>query len=167
MDKTIEIKDWYISNFGEFEKRLNGGSESSIHKKRKEALSSFSKLDFPTIKDEEWKYTSITALLKHNFVPDYEKKTVSKELIRSLLFDEMKYSLIVFVNGRYSAENSVQLNLPEGVIVGSIAEKIKNKKILLVDDVFTTGATVNECARVLAKNQAAGVDVFTFARAID
>jgi len=46
-------------------------------------------------------------------------------------------------------------------------EKIKNKKILLVDDVFTTGATVNECARVLAKNQAAGVDVFTFARAID
>lgn len=46
-------------------------------------------------------------------------------------------------------------------------EKIKNKKILLVDDVFTTGATVNECARVLVKNQAARVDVFTFARAVD
>jgi ComF family protein len=46
-------------------------------------------------------------------------------------------------------------------------EKIKNKKVLLVDDVFTTGATVNECARVLRKNKAAVVDVFTFARAID
>ena len=46
-------------------------------------------------------------------------------------------------------------------------EKIKNKKVLLVDDVFTTGATVNECARVLRKNKAALVDVFTFARAID
>jgi predicted amidophosphoribosyltransferase len=46
-------------------------------------------------------------------------------------------------------------------------EKIKNKKILLVDDVFTTGATVNECARILVKNQAAVVDVFTFARALD
>ena len=46
-------------------------------------------------------------------------------------------------------------------------EKIKNKKILLVDDVFTTGATVNECARILLKSKAADVEVFTFARAID
>ena len=46
-------------------------------------------------------------------------------------------------------------------------EKIKNKKILLVDDVFTTGATVNECARTLMKNQASEVNVFTFARAIE
>ena len=45
--------------------------------------------------------------------------------------------------------------------------KIKDKTVLLVDDVFTTGATVNECARVLVKNQAAVVDVFTFARAAD
>ena len=48
MNKTIDIKDWYLSNFGEFEKRLNGGKESSIHQKRKEALSNFSKLEFPT-----------------------------------------------------------------------------------------------------------------------
>jgi ComF family protein len=46
-------------------------------------------------------------------------------------------------------------------------EKIKNKKILLVDDVFTTGSTVNECARILLKNKAADVEVFTFARATD
>jgi len=46
-------------------------------------------------------------------------------------------------------------------------ENIYNKKILLVDDVFTTGATVNECARVLLKNKAATVSVFTFARVID
>jgi len=43
-------------------------------------------------------------------------------------------------------------------------EKIKDKKVLLVDDVFTTGATVNECARILCKSQASAVDVFTFAR---
>jgi ComF family protein len=40
------------------------------------------------------------------------------------------------------------------------------KRILLVDDVFTTGATVNECARVLLKGGANQVDVFTVARAI-
>ena len=46
-------------------------------------------------------------------------------------------------------------------------EKVKNKKILLVDDVFTTGATVNECARTLLRSQASEVNVFTFARAIN
>ena len=45
-------------------------------------------------------------------------------------------------------------------------EIIRNKKILLVDDVFTTGATVNECARILLSNQAAEVEIFTFARAV-
>jgi Fe-S cluster assembly protein SufD len=132
MDKTIDIKDWYISNFGEFEKRLNGGKESSIHQKRKDALSNFSRLDFPTIKDEEWKYTSIAPLLKHNFVPNYEKKDVSKEFIKSLLFDEMEHSLIVFINGRYSAEHSDLLNLSKGVIVGSIADEIKNQNEILL-----------------------------------
>lgn len=132
MDKTIDIKDWYISNFGEFEKRLNGGKESSIHQKRKDALSNFSRLEFPTIKDEEWKYTSIAPLLKYNFVPSYERKIVSKEFIKSLLFDEMEHSLIVFINGRYSSENSILLNMPEGVIVDSIANQIKiNNEVLL------------------------------------
>lgn len=41
---------------------------------------------------------------------------------------------------------------------------VKNRRLLLVDDVFTTGATVNECARVLRAAGAAGVEVFTLAR---
>ncbi|MBT8377648.1 MAG: hypothetical protein KJN64_00300 [Ignavibacteria bacterium] len=105
MEKTIDIKDWYISNFGEFEKRLNGGKEKFIHEKRKAALSNFSKLQFPSTKDEEWKYTSIAPLLKHNFVPSKEKQSVSNDLIKSKLFDEMEHSLIVFINGRYTSEH--------------------------------------------------------------
>jgi ComF family protein len=38
--------------------------------------------------------------------------------------------------------------------------------VLLVDDVFTSGATVSNCARILKKNGASRVDVLTLARAV-
>lgn len=43
-------------------------------------------------------------------------------------------------------------------------EKIKNKKILLIDDVFTTGATMEECAWILKKAGAQQVIGLVIAR---
>lgn len=43
----------------------------------------------------------------------------------------------------------------------------KEKRFLLVDDVYTSGATVEECARTLYQNGARSVDVFTLARVVD
>jgi ComF family protein len=43
-------------------------------------------------------------------------------------------------------------------------QEIMDKRLLLVDDVFTTGATVNECARVLKKSGAKEIIVLTLAR---
>lgn len=100
MKEHINIKDWYLSQFVDFEKSLNGGKENLIHQKRKEAISSFSKLEFPTVKNEEWKYTSLNPLLNHNFIQTFERKSISKEFIKSKLFNEMEHSLIVFINGK-------------------------------------------------------------------
>lgn len=44
--------------------------------------------------------------------------------------------------------------------------QIKDKNIVLIDDVYTTGATVSECAKALLKCGATSVDVLTLARVV-
>ena len=46
------------------------------------------------------------------------------------------------------------------------ANVVAGKRVLLVDDVFTTGSTVEECAKTLKKARAAEVVVITVARAL-
>ncbi|MCD9186928.1 MAG: ComF family protein [Pyrinomonadaceae bacterium] len=43
---------------------------------------------------------------------------------------------------------------------------VEGKNIVLIDDVFTSGATVSACAEILKKNGAVRVDVLTIARAV-
>ena len=45
--------------------------------------------------------------------------------------------------------------------------QINERAVLLLDDVFTTGATADECARTLKKAGARQVAVMTLARAVD
>jgi ComF family protein len=54
-----------------------------------------------------------------------------------------------------NVRGAFQVRRPEGV---------SEKRILLIDDVFTTGATVRECAKVLLGAGAKQVDVLTLAR---
>lgn len=43
-------------------------------------------------------------------------------------------------------------------------EIINNKQILLIDDIYTTGSTVKECARVLQQANPKRIDVLVIAR---
>lgn len=45
-------------------------------------------------------------------------------------------------------------------------EAVKGKSIILIDDVYTTGATVKECAKTLMKAGAKRVDILTLARVV-
>ncbi len=60
--------------------------------------------------------------------------------------------------------NRVQrMELIRGSFGAKLGAEICGKKILLIDDVLTTGATASECARVLTANGAESVNVLTFA----
>ena len=56
-------------------------------------------------------------------------------------------------------------NVRGAFAVGS-AEDLTGRRVLLVDDVYTTGATVSACARALRRAGASKVDVLTLARVI-
>lgn len=47
------------------------------------------------------------------------------------------------------------------------ADAVRTARVLLVDDVMTTGATADECARVLRRAGAREVDVLVLLRALD
>ena len=53
-------------------------------------------------------------------------------------------------------------------LTGAFAVKanssVQDKTVLLVDDIFTTGSTINECARTLKQAGARRVDFFVLAR---
>ena len=58
-----------------------------------------------------------------------------------------------------------RLNLT-GAFELSRRKDVEDKTVLLVDDVFTTGATLNECAKILKSNGARRVNVLTLARVV-
>jgi ComF family protein len=54
----------------------------------------------------------------------------------------------------------------KGAFVVKCNKTIKGRNVLLVDDVFTTGATLQECSAVLIAGGAASVEAFTLARVL-
>jgi ComF family protein len=54
----------------------------------------------------------------------------------------------------------------KGAFTVSSSQQVRGKRVLLVDDVYTSGATVRECAETLMHAGAQVVDAFTLARAV-
>jgi Fe-S cluster assembly protein SufD len=122
------VNEWYVAKFKSFEDKLNGQSKSFLHDIRKKALNNLAELSFPTNRNEEWKYTNVAPILKHNFIPAMIS-TVPKfqqDEIKPFLFKDFDYHLIVFLNGLFAEELSEIGNLPKGVVVDGLNRITKN-----------------------------------------
>lgn len=74
-------------------------------------------------------------------------KKLSKKLKLSLISDVLLK--IKEVSPQVELEEKARMENPQGAFLIKNKEKISDKKILLIDDVYTTGATMEECARIL------------------
>ncbi len=130
-----ELKDWYRKNFELFESKLNGHSKSFLHEFRKNAAATIDKLSFPTVKNEEWKYTNITPILKDNFKPAFllPEKAIDRNIIEKYLLKDFECNVLVFVNGIIEKEYSKLDCLPEGVIIDSLENILKTRPELVKD----------------------------------
>lgn len=89
-------------------------------------------------------------------------KIAKKEIIYNLMY-RTKY-----VAPQASLNKKDRLKNVKGVFAMNkkYSKKIKGKTIIIIDDVTTTGATLNECAKILKKNGADKVFVLTMAKTL-
>jgi Fe-S cluster assembly protein SufD len=73
---------------------------------RHKHMEQFSAHGFPTIKDEDWKYTNLLPLIKQDFQLKPEAATLSLSDIQEYILTDTDTYLLVFINGRLSEEHS-------------------------------------------------------------
>lgn len=113
-----ETENQFVAAFREWSQ---GRTASSwIDRLRLSALDRFEQLGFPTVRDEEWKYTSPAAIAKADFELAPES-AVKRADIESHFYLEAADSRLVFINGRLSNEHSSLGAIPAGVTVVGLA----------------------------------------------
>jgi ComF family protein len=82
------------------------------------------------------------------------------------LYALRRVSAMVSQVGLSRAERHRNVAVAFGIAPGAAA-RIKGKRVVLIDDVITTGATLDACARVLKDAGAAEVDCLALALVVD
>ena len=122
MPQPVKEKDHYLSAFNALAAK-NANIPAWLVTLREKAADSFEQLEFPTTRVEAWKYTNIAPLLKLQYRDALE---ADKQLVAAdnlvLTFEESRRSRLVFINGLFARALSDISALPEGIIVGNLAD---------------------------------------------
>ncbi len=127
MSDTLDLKQRLLSEFSHRESSLNGSRETPLNILRREAMQRFQELGFPTIRNEEWKYANIMPAIALPFALSAggNASALTQDHVNSFAIQGVDAHVLVFINGIYSREFSQVGHLPNGVIVGNVAEILK------------------------------------------
>ena len=99
---------------------------------RKAGISTFAELGFPTLKDEDWRFTNVAPIAQQPFQPVLETDgKVSPAMLEKLPFSKLPGSRIVFVNGIHVPALSVLAKLPDGAKAGNLATILASRPAFL------------------------------------
>jgi Fe-S cluster assembly protein SufD len=111
----------YLDSYPSTAATLCGQDLPWLQQVRAAALTRFSASGFPSPREEEWRYTNVSAIEKKLFAPSAlaNKPSLDPALIEHFRLAEC-WS-VVLVNGRFDASLSSLDGLPDGVVVTSMA----------------------------------------------
>ncbi len=118
----------YEATFENIEATLRASGPSWLHDLRREGLDQFKSLGFPTLKEEEWRFTRTRPIAEVDFVPAGETRGVDAKKLVAHTFDDAGCHRLVSVNGRFApALSSDAKALPEGVVAGSLQQALRSR----------------------------------------
>ncbi len=91
---------------------------------RKAGIARFAELGFPTLRDEDWRFTNVTAIAKLPFKPVFDETPggVTAEVVAGFTFGKLAATRLVFVDGYYAAQLSTPHAGPPALKVESLAQ---------------------------------------------
>lgn len=119
--QLIKEENLYASAFRELIETRAANEPSWLRLLRQRSFDHFESVGYPTVKDEDWKYTNVTPIAKANFAPVLSNRATANDL-RSLIHEETRNSSVVFVNGLYRKDLSRLQALPADTVVISFSE---------------------------------------------
>ncbi len=121
----------YIAEYKNTADSLPGQPLAWLQKLRAEAFESFSDTGFPSLREEEWRYTNVSAIEKKLFTPQFNRQTeaLDKKWLEGHLIDDA-YT-VVLVNGCFSEKHSNLEGLPSDVSVLSMADALEQQADLV------------------------------------
>src|SRR3954467_13630457 len=115
----------YLEKFERFEKEAK--QPSWLFPLRKAGIAQFAEQGFPTINDEDWRFTNVAPITKLPFNPVFEggQDGISAKTVEQLSFGQLPAHRLVFVNGIYAPDLSSPSS-PNGVVISNLAGALKN-----------------------------------------
>jgi len=99
---------------------------------RESAMESFQELGFPSVKDEEWKYTNVAPIARIDFTPAKSATTANigsdDDELAAFEFVEAKHSQLVFINGQLRSDLSSLTDLPPQVVTMDLSQAISDER---------------------------------------
>jgi Fe-S cluster assembly protein SufD len=120
-----QIENW-LENFTEAQKDAPGRALPWLKKLREDAFARFCEVGFPTTRDEDWRFTNVSAIARTAFKPAPVYEHSQLEAMGIGVFDIPGMAArLVFVNGQFRLSLSSLKDLPKGVTVASLREQIE------------------------------------------